>query len=76
MAIDVWFEQNMLCVQLSDGRTVSLPLDHIPWLSWLHKATPEQQANWSLEPGGYTIYWEDLDDGIEVAHLLLTQSLA
>jgi len=34
-----------------------------------------QRANWSLEPGGYAIYWPDLDDGIEVCHLLDMQPL-
>ena len=39
------------------------------------QSTPEQRQNWSLEPGGYAIYWEDLDDGLEVAHLLGLQPL-
>jgi len=47
-----------------------------PWLKWLAQATPKQRANWSLEPGGYAIYWPDLDDGIEVCHLLDTQPIA
>jgi hypothetical protein len=29
--------------------------------------------HWSLEPRGFAIYWPDLDDGIEVAHLLSGQ---
>jgi hypothetical protein len=36
----------------------------------LVNATDEQRARWSLEPGGFAIYWEDLDDGIEVSRLL------
>ncbi len=51
-------------------------MDRIAWLDWLLKATPEQRANWSLEPGGFAIYWEDLDDGVEVAHLLGIQPLS
>jgi hypothetical protein len=42
----------------------------VPWLKWLAKATPKQRANWTIEPGGFAIYWSDLDDGIEVCHLL------
>lgn len=72
----VRFEENILYVLLSDGREVSLPLDRIEWLGWLTKATPEQRANWSLEPGGYAVYWEDLDDGIEVSHILTLEPLA
>lgn len=33
-------------------------------------------TNGSLEPDGYAIYWEDLDDGIEVCHILAVQPLA
>lgn len=76
MATDIEFEGHMLHVSLSDGRRVSLPLDTISWLSWLAVATPEQRANWSIEPGGYAVYWEDLDDGFEVMHLLNVQPLA
>jgi hypothetical protein len=75
-AINVRFEGNILYISLSDGREMSLPIDRIEWLEWLVKATPEQQANWSLEPGGYAIYWEDLDDGIEVCHILAMEPLA
>ena len=66
----VAFAGNVLRVELSDGREMRLPLGEIPWLKWLAKATPKQRSNWSLEPGGYAIYREDLDDGIEVCHLL------
>ena len=48
----------------------------VPWLKWLAQATPKQRAKWKLEPGGYAIYWEDLDDGIEVCHLLDSQPIA
>jgi hypothetical protein len=71
----VRFSNGMLQVQLDDGRQVSLPLAEVPWLRWLARATPRQRANWSLEPGGYAIYWPDLDDGIEVCHLLDTQPI-
>jgi hypothetical protein len=47
----------------------------VEWLNWLVKATPEQRANWSIEPNGFAIYWEDLDDGIEVRHLMKMQPL-
>ena len=65
-ARNVRFTTGMLHVRLDDGREISLPLVGVPWLKWLTKATPKQRANWSLEPGGYAIYWPDLDDDIEV----------
>jgi hypothetical protein len=74
-ATNVRFEENNLFVSLSDGREVSLPIDRIDWLAWLAKATPDQQANWSIEPRGFAVYWEDLDDGIEVSHILAMESL-
>jgi hypothetical protein len=70
------FEGNTLFIALSDEREISLPIDQMSWLKWLANATPEQRANWTLEPGGYAIYWEELDDGIEISHLLSMQVLA
>ena len=62
-------------VRLNDGREIALSLAEVPWLKWLATATPKQRANWSLEPGGFAIYWPDLDDGIEVVHLLNLQPI-
>jgi len=75
-ATGVQFSGNMLNISLSDGREISFPMERVEWLDWLVKATPEQRAKWTIEPGGYAIYWEDLDDGIEVCHLLELQPLA
>ena len=74
-ARDVSFAGDHLCIELSDGRALSVPYKKIPWLKWLAKATPKQRADWSLEPGGYAIYWEQLDDGVEIGHLLGEKSL-
>ena len=74
-ARDVSFAGDRLCIELSDGRELSVPYKKIPWLKWLAKATPKQRADWSLEPGGYAIYWEQLDDGVEICHLLGSESL-
>lgn len=69
-AIDVHFDGDWLSIVLSDDRRVSVPMSRIPWLNWLAKATAQQQAKWSIEPSGFAVYWNDLDDGIEVKHLL------
>jgi len=45
------------------------------WLKWLAEATPEQRAKWAIEPGGFVVYWEELDDGFEIQHLLSLQPL-
>lgn len=70
------FLDDVLYIRLSDGREVSLPLRKVPWLQWLLRATPEQRAKWTIEPHGMAIYWEDLDDGIEVCHLLAPEPVA
>jgi hypothetical protein len=75
-AATVRFAGSQLCVTLSDGREISLPMDRVPWLGWLAQATPEQRADWSIEPGGFAIYWNALDNGIEVCHLLSMQPVA
>ena len=68
-AVGVRFTEAMVYLALSDGREIGLPLS-LPWLAWLAQAAPEQRAHWSLEPRGFAVYWEELDNGIEVAPLL------
>ena len=69
------FDDDILYITLSDEREISLPMHQMSWLKWLANATSEQRAKWTLEPGGFAIYWEDLDDGIEISHLLSMQAL-
>ncbi|NOX62389.1 MAG: DUF2442 domain-containing protein [Chloroflexi bacterium] len=75
-ATNVRFEDDVLFITLSDGRELSVPLDRIEWLQWLREATPAQRANWEIEPGGFAVYWPDLDDGVEIEHLLSLHALA
>ena len=72
----VRFEGDLLYITLSDGREVSLHINQIDWLKWLSEATPEQRAKWKIEPGGFAIYWEELDDGLEIEHVLSLLPLA
>jgi Protein of unknown function (DUF2442) len=74
-AVGVRFEGDMLHVMLTDGRDIGVPLDRISWLEWLLRASPDQRERWSLEPRGFAVYWEELDDGVEVEHLLALQPL-
>ena len=69
-AENVRFTGGVIHVRLDDGREISLPLNKVPWLKWLAKATSKKRANWIIEPGGFAIYWPDLDDGIEICRLL------
>jgi len=67
VAVNARLSATMLYIELNDGREVGVPIAHYKWLA---QATPEQRAKWSLEPGGFAIYWEELDDGLELCHLL------
>jgi hypothetical protein len=75
-AKNVRFEGNSLRILLSDGREISLPMDQMDWLKWLANATPEQRSKWTIEPRGFAVYWEELDDGFEIEHLFSLQPLA
>jgi hypothetical protein len=54
-----------MSVELSDGRTLGVPLTWFPRL--LH-ASRQQLENCELSP--YGLHWEDLDEDISVAGLL------
>ena len=71
-ALGARFTETMLYILLDDGREIGVPLERYRWLAG---AAPEQRSRWTIEPGGYAIYWEELDDGLEVEHLLSTQTL-
>ncbi len=74
-ALKVWFDGDILSIILDDFRTISVDLSKISWLRWLKNATQEQREQWSIEPGGFAVYWEGLDDGIEISHLLGVQHI-
>ncbi len=75
-ATGVRFVSDVVYVVLSDGREVALNLRRVAWLRWLRKATAAQRAAWSIKPGGFAVYWNELDDGIEVCHILGTQPIS
>ena len=67
MAAAVCFDDDMLHIQLTDGRQISVPLE---WFPALRDATDAQRDNWRLIGQGVGIHWEDLDEDISVAGLL------
>jgi hypothetical protein len=64
-ASKVWFDENSMWLDLTDGRTLSVPL---AWYPRLMKATPEQRQQVRLSRFG--LHWEDLDEDISVQGLL------
>lgn len=61
------FDESSLWVDLTDGRTLGVPL---AWFPRLLHATGEQLARYELSGGGAGIHWEDLDEDISVKGLL------
>ena len=67
LAVDVRTTEDTLTVDLSDGRTISVPLG---WYPRLEHASPEERADWRLVGKGQGIHWEKLDEDISVEGLL------
>ena len=66
-AENVSVTEDSLSVDLSDGRTVSVPL---AWFPRLLHATREERENWRLIGKGPGIHWKDIDEDISVEGLL------
>jgi len=66
-AVDVSITEDTLNVELSDGRSISAPLE---WYPRLVHATQDERNNWRLIGRGHGIHWEDLDEDISVEGLL------
>src|SRR3990170_8811793 len=59
--------EDTLSVDLSDGRTISVPL---AWFPRLMCATPEERNKRRLIGSGHGIHWEGIDEDISVEGLL------
>ena len=68
LATDVRVSDDSLTVELSDGRTIVVPL---VWFPRLLHGTPDERAKWELNGGGAGIHWPALDEDISVEGLLL-----
>lgn len=66
-AENVTVTEDTLSVDLSDGRSLAVPL---AWFPRLLHATPSERKNWRLIGRGQGIHWEDLDEDISVEGLL------
>ena len=67
-AQDVRVTSDTLTVDLSDGRTISVPL---AWYPRLSHATEQERNRWRFIGKGEGIHWEDLDEDVSVASLLV-----
>ena len=59
VALDI--RDGMVWVTLKDQRVIGAPLS---WSPWLAQATSDLQRNVELHP--FSIYWPDLDDGLDI----------
>ena len=67
LAEGITVTEDTLSVDLSDGRTISVP---IIWFPRLMHASPEERNNWRLIGKGQGIHWEDIDEDISVEGIL------
>jgi len=66
-AVALAVSDDTLSVDLSDGRTIAVPL---AWYPRLLHAKVKERKNWRLIAGGDGIHWPDLDEDISVEALL------
>lgn len=64
-ATSLRFDDDSMWVELSDGRTLGVPL---AWFPRLLQATPEQRGAYRISGRG--LHWEMLDEDISIAGLL------
>ena len=64
------FDPYNMWLQLSDGRTLGVPLSYFPALAG---ATAEQLATFELSPRG--IHWDALNEDLSLEGFLVTQKL-
>lgn len=64
-ATTVRFDEHTMWVDLTDGRTLGVPL---AWFPRLLNATPKQRD--SVEIGRVGLHWEEIDEDISIAGLL------
>jgi len=64
------FDPYNMWLQLSDGRTLGVPLSYFPALAG---ATAEQLATFELSPRG--IHWDELNEDLSLEGFLVTQKL-
>ena len=59
------FDDDSMRVELTDGRTLGLPL---AWFPRLLKASPERRLDCTISHGG--LHWEEIDEDISIDGLL------
>jgi hypothetical protein len=64
---NVQFTEDTLAVDLTDGRTIVVPL---AWYPRLLDATEAQRQNWQVSGAGYGLHWPDIDEDLSTEGFL------
>lgn len=62
------FDNDMMWIELNDGRKLGIPLIYFPRLL---KATTDQLQNYQISGGGIGLHWDELDEDLIVENLLI-----
>ena len=63
----IWFDEESLWVELTDGRKLGVPLAYFPRLA---NATSRQREDFVISGGGTGLHWDEIDEDISVEGLL------
>lgn len=63
----IWFDEDNIYVEMTNGRVVSKPVNSYPNLN---KGTPSQLSNYSIEGQGRWVHWEELDEDLSAEGFL------
>ena len=66
-AVAATVNESELRLDLSDGRTLSVP---ISWYPRLVHASVQERANWKITGGGEGLHWPDIEEDISVEGLI------
>ena len=68
VAVEVKFDDDMICLVLADGREVRTPLEFYPRLA---KAKKAQLKKFRFIGGGTGIHWAELDEDLSVDSIVM-----
>lgn len=67
-AQDVSVSANALTIDLTDGRTITVPL---AWYPRLLHGTASERKHWRLIGNGEGVHWPDLDEDLSIEGIIL-----
>jgi len=65
--IKAWYENNMICMILSDGKEVRFPVSKN---KKLQNATDQQRGNIDIICSGTGLHWPDLDEDLSITGIM------